>query len=324
MATTHQNPDLSQNYYPNYHQYPASYYGQYNYNQNHSYMDNGNFNQQSYQQMNYRNTSEQYQHINHQMNSYGYNGVHPSYNGYESNFYHQNNGIEQQAEINKSLIVPQTTPVLEETKKESRKRKNISESSNDDSPALRFLLTNPQKKLKYNPSYSIHGFKNETSPLPRELEVKRNEQPIIPPYQDKIFNEFLDRSPYCERDSPLSTDFYKPVCNTKPSETILLSPNRTEDSLDFNEYTPKMQSHLVKDGYESMPQQFYNNISGMQSAPGVGTPPLSPKEAGPLNGDKSAMSSPTSMNYNWMNESGNLIISKFLINNFFNTISFFS
>lgn len=305
MTTTHQNQDFSQNYYPNYPQYPANYYGQY-YNQNNSYMDNGNFNQNNYQQsMQYRNTSEQYQHLHNSMNSYGYNTHHQSYNGYDSNLYHQNSGIEQQNELNKNLIVPQD-PVEEEVKKETRKRKNISESSNDDSPALRFLLTNPQKKLKYTPSYSINGFK-KTTPVSRELEVPKNEQ-------DTILNEFLDRSPYCERDSPLSTDFYKPVSMKKSPETILPSPNRTEDSLDFNEFTPKMQNHSVKDGYESMTQQFYNNISGMQSATGVGTPPLSPKEAGPLNGDKSAMSSPTSMNYNWMNgcDAGNFIYLIFL------------
>lgn len=315
MATTHQNQDFSQNYYPNYPQCPTNYYGQY-YNQNHSYMDNGNYNQNNYQQMN----NEHYQHL-HNSNSYGYNGHHQSYNGLYSNFYNANSGIEHQNELNKNLITPQV-PVQEEVKKESRKRKNISESSNDDSPALRFLLTNPQKKLKYTPSYSIHGFKNQ-SPAPRVLEVK--DQSIIPPYQDKIFNEFLDRSPYCERDSPISTDFYKPVCNKKPTETILLSPNRTEDSLDFNEYTPKMDSHSVKDGYESMPQQFYNNISGIQSATGVGTPPLSPKEAGPLNGDKSAMSSPTSLNYNWMNgcESGNFLFFFELFLKIWLTIFFF-
>lgn len=320
MATTHQNQDFSQNYYPNYPQYPANYYGQY-YNQNNSYMDNGNFNQNNYQQsMQYRNTSEQYQHLHNSMNSYGYNTHHQSYNGYDTNLYHQNSGIEQQNELNKNLIVPQAVPVQEEVKKETRKRKNISESSNDDSPALRFLLTNPQKKLKYTPSYSIHGFTNTTpSPVTRELEVTKNEQSIVTPYQDKIFNEFLDRSPYCERDSPHSTDFYKPVSMKKSPETILLSPNRTEDSLDFNEFTPKMQSHSVKDGYESMPQQFYNNISGMQSATGVGTPPLSPKEAGPLNGDKSAMSSPTSLNYNWMNgcESGNFVYLIYFLKQFF-------
>lgn len=297
MATTHQNQDFSQNYYPNYPQCPTNYYGQY-YNQNHSYMDNGNYNQNNYQQsMN----NEYYQHL-HNSNSYGYNGHHQSNNGLYSNLYNFNSGLEHQNELNKQLPVPQANPVQEEVKKESRKRKNVSESSNDDSPALRFLLTNPQKKLKYTPSYSIHGFKNQPS-APRELEVKNVQST---PYQDKIFNEFLDRSPYCERDSPISTDFYKPVYNKKPIETTLLSPNRTEDSLDFNEYTPKIDCHSVKDGYESMPQQFYNNISGIQSATGVGTPPLSPKEAGPLNGDKSAMSSPTSLNYNWMNESGNL------------------
>lgn len=315
MASTDYYQNYYQNNYP--HQYPANNYGQSNYNQNHSYMDNGNFNQNNYHQsMNYRNNnSEQYQHLHNSMNSYGYSGVgqHQSYNVYDSNFYHQNNAIEQQNELNKNLIVPQVpVPVPEQPKKANRKRKNISESSNNDSPALRFLLTNPSKKLKYTPSYSIQGFKNETlSPVSRELEIKKNELPIIPAYQDTIFSEFLDRPPYCQPDSPISTDFYKPVCNKKPTETILLSPNRTEDSLDFNEYTPKMQSHSVKDGFGSIPQQFYNNISGIQSASGVGTPPLSPKEAGPLNGDKSAMSSPTSMNYSWMNESesGNLIYS---------------
>ncbi|GAB0100501.1 hypothetical protein DMENIID0001_165510 [Sergentomyia squamirostris] len=83
------------------------------------------------------------------------------------------------------------------------------------------------------------------------------------------------------------------VKETQPKyPSTILSPNQTEDSVDLMDtYRMKVPSHeYSKDGFEStiMPQ-----LSPTGFVEGIGTPPLSPKEAGSVNqAEKCAQSSP--------------------------------
>ncbi|XP_055622437.1 segmentation protein fushi tarazu [Toxorhynchites rutilus septentrionalis] len=72
------------------------------------------------------------------------------------------------------------------TQPESNKRKLVTQSSHEDSPALRALLTNPAKKLRYNPDYSSSDVTNIMSPMSDRMEPE-----VISPSPNKT-NDSID------------------------------------------------------------------------------------------------------------------------------------
>ncbi|XP_040175685.1 segmentation protein fushi tarazu [Anopheles arabiensis] len=145
----------------------------------------------------------------------------------------------------------------ETIKPPAMKRKISEKETNDnekDSPALRALLTNPAKKLKYNPHYA-HSMTNESS---RRIEATFGYN-----------NGFL---------SPAASDRIVP-------DIVPLSPNKTDDSID------SLLDNSSKQDIVTMQCVDYtlNSLRQITATPkydGVSTPPLSPKNM------ESAISSP--------------------------------
>ncbi|XP_052891184.1 segmentation protein fushi tarazu [Anopheles moucheti] len=133
-----------------------------------------------------------------------------------------------------------------------------------DSPALRALLTNPAKKLKYNPHYANGMRKN----LVRRAGVTMG-----------CSNGIL---------SPAASDRIVP-------DIVPLSPNKTDDSID------SLLDNTSKQGVDTTQGANYtlHNL-GQPTTPnydGVSTPPLSPKDM------ESAISSQTRTDQSW-NQNG--------------------
>jgi hypothetical protein len=151
------------------------------------------------------------------------------------------------------------------------KRKLESETEND-SPALRALLTNPLKKLKYSPYY----FYGNVSPV---------SSTDVPPTQKRV-------------DSSANDSFNSSTskCDHRVPDTNPLSPNKTDDSIEYLEYDKnhisQHQQKPYKDGYETNPPSVDNMLSQhlTQTSPSlkspmrhlvevIATPPLSPHSA---------------------------------------------
>lgn len=144
---------------------------------------------------------------------------------------------------------------------------------NNDSPALRALLTN--RKLRYSPDYSAANI------------IKR---------QKTMVNDF-----------PLHHHHTTNACAPSVIDTIALSPMKTEDSVDFLDDFPLYGKtaiptphstgiHSSKAGYAYGGAQMRSpltmtceNLHPAANSPmtnyvaGISTPPLSPKEAEPVN-----------------------------------------
>uniref|UniRef100_A0A182QMC1 Homeobox domain-containing protein n=1 Tax=Anopheles farauti TaxID=69004 RepID=A0A182QMC1_9DIPT len=127
------------------------------------------------------------------------------------------------------------------------------ENNTNDSPALRALLTNPAKKLKYNPHYTTVAAKGIAGPT--GMMMGCNNGVLSPAASDRIL-----------------------------PDAIPLSPNKTDDSID------SLLDNTSKQGFEAIQgANFVLNHLRQPSTPnydGVSTPPLSPKDL------ESAISSP--------------------------------
>uniref|UniRef100_A0A182T613 Homeobox domain-containing protein n=1 Tax=Anopheles maculatus TaxID=74869 RepID=A0A182T613_9DIPT len=137
-------------------------------------------------------------------------------------------------------------------------------SNATDSPALRALLTNPAKKLKYNPHYA-NGLRKET--VRRSATTMGCNSGIL---------------------SPAASDRIVP-------DIVPLSPNKTDDSID------SLLDNTSKHGVDTTQGENYtlHNL-GQPTTPnydGVSTPPLSPKDM------ESAISSHGLAGHSW-NQNG--------------------
>uniref|UniRef100_A0A182VPY5 Homeobox domain-containing protein n=1 Tax=Anopheles minimus TaxID=112268 RepID=A0A182VPY5_9DIPT len=133
-----------------------------------------------------------------------------------------------------------------------------------DSPALRALLTNPAKKLKYNPHYVKRTSKNMVRGA--EAAIGCNDGILSPAASDRIVPDIVP-----------------------------LSPNKTDDSID------SLLDNTSKHGADTMHGANYtlHNL-GQPTTPnydGVSTPPLSPKDM------ESAISSQALAGQSW-NQNG--------------------
>ncbi|XP_050069618.1 segmentation protein fushi tarazu [Anopheles maculipalpis] len=152
----------------------------------------------------------------------------------------------------------------DEDTKNTEKLATAEASIATDSPALRALLTNPAKKLKYNPHYA-NGVRKET--------VRRTAMTI------GCNSGIL---------SPAASDRIVP-------DIVPLSPNKTDDSID------SLLDNTSKHGVDTTQGENYtiHNV-GQPSTPnydGVSTPPLSPKDM------ESAISSHGLAGHSW-NQNG--------------------
>lgn len=187
----------------------------------------------------------------------------------------------------------------------------------EDSPALRALLTNPAKKLKYSPTYYFNG---KTSPVTSTISSKSTDNPskLSPSIQDPYqWNMTCYNPPYAAQ-SHQNYNFAQFHQNS-----AILSPNKTEDSVDYLDYAMKkdtIENPLTKkDGFESellqVPPSMQpamtskisqklksnQNSSPITASPmsnyvdSISTPPLSPVDEQHVNQiRKNVMSSPSS------------------------------
>ncbi|XP_059611745.1 homeobox protein Hox-C4 [Phlebotomus argentipes] len=266
----------------------------------------------------YYNTYPQYG-VNYLGNQYGYNHVQSSQYSADgwSQFY---GSCDQQSEelttnrhhlnhphlpMNRTTFSPTSEKPQEfscapqgATSQKDKVPEEIPKAGND-SPALRALLMRPQTKIKNTQNYFYSPFRSASNVSSSHAGDYGQPKTFDDPYQ------------YYQTPSTHSGQ----RMNTQPIyPSTILSPNRTEDSLDLMDaYRAKMQSHgLAKEGFESTTQYPEQTIVMPQTSPsdgfveGIGTPPLSPKEAGPVNqGEKRAQSSPNLMPpYSWIHSDG--------------------
>ncbi|XP_055679664.1 segmentation protein fushi tarazu [Lutzomyia longipalpis] len=279
MATTEQFPDASY-YGSTYPQYGANYLGnQYGYNhvQSSQYSANG------WSQF-YGSCEQQNGHLNHpHYPTNGPNSFSPTtekLQGYEGCVPQGSNGVNVKED--KQQGKTEEAPRVE-----------------NDSPALRALLMKPPTKTKYTPQYFYSTIRNVspvTSSNPTYNQAKTYEDPY---------------AFYRNEGGSFGQNAQEVVNPPTSYPSSILSPNRTEDSLDLMDaYRTKVSSHgYTKEGFESN-TQFPEAVAAIvtpQSSPsgfveGIGTPPLSPKEAGAVNqGEKSAQSSPNLVPpYSWI------------------------
>jgi hypothetical protein len=179
-------------------------------------------------------------------------------------------------------------PTEDSTRKSKRK---LEDGEASDSPALRALLTNPTKKLKYSPFYFYPGYAN-LSPVS-------------------------------------STEAPKSITDRQVPDNNPLSPNKTDDSIDFLEFETK-QTKTYKDGYETNPpsvddrmtQPIHEKSPMHHLVEAIATPPLSPptnQHQNAVYGEKYAASSP-SVGSDWQqNEDAGKIKSDTLSVGYFET-----
>lgn len=169
----------------------------------------------------------------------------------------------------------------EENSTQSRgKLKRNSTSNVDDSPALRALLTNPVKKIRYSPDFydKMDHSEEKIHQINKSNHLNNDFRKID--YHSSSFNG--SKSPYHNNFDQQKVDL----------KTTILSPNRSEN--DYLGYSPKMQSHPSKDGFPTPPpplqiaastpstdvcsDRLIDMGSPLSLIEGIGTPPLSPKE----------------------------------------------
>lgn len=191
--------------------------------------------------------------------------------------------------VQETAEVPAISPLAQ------RKRKQSPEVVSD-APALRALLTNPSKKLKYSPNY----FQNANStPDSSSFTATQAES------QQRISNSYQNWSAYYNANCPTSTN------------PQFLSPNKTDNSLDYIDFAAKNHT-LDRNGSQAIipmqnvssavtcnnfGRQFLDTPSPQSRfADSMSTPPLSPNEDGQnsINFDKSAISSPDNKSGTWL------------------------
>lgn len=199
-----------------------------------------------------------------------------------------------------SMNTPSPIPI-QETAKEAdvstvspmatKKRKQSPELVAD-APALRALLTNPSKKLKYSPTY----FQNlKATPESSSFSTTQAES------QQGISNSYQYWNGYYNTNS------------TTSSNPQFLSPNKTDDSLDYLDFAPKSYTKDRNGSQaitpiQNVPSAMTCNNFGFAPSPqsrfvdSISTPPLSPNEdvQNAINFDKSAISSPNNTSGTWL------------------------
>ncbi|XP_055537944.1 segmentation protein fushi tarazu [Wyeomyia smithii] len=108
-----------------------------------------------------------------------------------NHMYSNNNGAYQQTEdsttaSNNTYAKQPDSQTQSEQFSYGKKRKLDSNAPKEDSPALRALLTNPSKKLKYTPGYTSCGVINMMSPISDRIAPE-----IVPPSPNKT-NDSID------------------------------------------------------------------------------------------------------------------------------------
>uniref|UniRef100_A0A182NN42 Homeobox domain-containing protein n=1 Tax=Anopheles dirus TaxID=7168 RepID=A0A182NN42_9DIPT len=205
-----------------------------------------------------------------------------SYYGYPYQpIHHYSNGTQEHSGENLFKVSESVRPEVAEptyrkicdptNKSQATKRKHSEESdepasseenNTNDSPALRALLTNPAKKLKYNPHYTNVAAKGGSIGRAGML-MGCNNGVLSPAASDRIV-----------------------------PDTVPLSPNKTDDSID------SLLDNTSKQDFEVLQSAaFALNHLRQPSTPnydGVSTPPLSPKDL------ESAISSPGLVGKCWM------------------------
>lgn len=163
--------------------------------------------------------SNQYyqQQFNDHHDYYAYQRCYPSYNGSQcapeaaksSEYpFHSENQNKISSEISHAvkstdynLITPTTNVTKSTEKAQSTTLKRKLDDQPQDSPALRALLTNPAKKLRYNPGYSTCNVTKIMSPI-----SDRTVPEIVPPSPNKTedsIDSFLD----CATDTTQNINF---------------------------------------------------------------------------------------------------------------------
>ncbi|XP_055586775.1 segmentation protein fushi tarazu [Uranotaenia lowii] len=161
--------------------------------------------------------------------------------------YHQQSSYNQVGDLSvssteqdKQAFYKSTEQISTESKPAGSKRKLEEEPSQEDSPALRALLTNPAKKLKYKPGYS------STS--------------ILSPISDRSVPEIIPPSPNKTDDS---------------IDSILECASSGFDALESNFSLSHHQRHHFTNPAAQPPAP--SSTASSNYGDGVSTPPLSPK-----------------------------------------------
>lgn len=207
---------------------------------------------------------------------------------------------------------PPSTETFASQKDKVPQVENVEDSSASDSPTLRALLMRPPSKIKYTPNYfysTTRNISNVTSSNTGYGQGKSFETA----YQFYGQNVNPGTIPGQMSSQTAAT---QRMDNPTSYPSVILSPNRTEDSLDLMDaYRGKVSSHgYAKEGFEPTTQFHENAIMTPQTSPEgfvevIGTPPLSPKEAGPVNQGESAQSSPNMIPpYSWIHSGKSLKI----------------
>lgn len=199
-----------------------------------------------------------------------------------------------------SMNTPSPIPIQETTNDANvstvlpmaaKKRKQSPEIVTD-APALRALLTNPSKKLKYSPTYFQNGKATADSSFFTATQAESHHG---------ISNSY---------------QYWNGYYNTN-SNPQFLSPNKTDDSLDYVDFAAKNNTMDINGSNAIIPMQ--NVPSGMtcnnfgrqfldaaspqsRFVDSISTPPLSPNEdeQTTINFDKSAISSPDNKSGTWL------------------------
>ena len=200
--------DYSSNYYSSYYnqfnqqQYPMSYYPTYesNQTQHQNYAEPTTYSQHYGQQQQQQPTTQQTQPQNSlNANNYGYHQLSDNQNlqnynqyyyPYELNHYNHQQQSYQQTDDAKSLSSTSSSSQSSSLKRKLNQDEDEDKAEGNDSPALRALLTNPAKKLKYTPAY----YNGVVSPASSNYD--RIVPEIVPPSPNKTDDsiDFLDQN----------------------------------------------------------------------------------------------------------------------------------
>lgn len=206
----------------------------------------------------------QVQHLNNvperrQYPGYSAPSTNSMYNGIANN---SNNAMEEAAPITRTDQLAQLKKNQNVSIKRKAEKYEVESEQTESKPsALRALLTNPSKKIKYSPDYLYSQLENE---MLKNLTKTDNAQ-------NKPFD--------CKKDYVAA------------SGQIILSPNRSEidDYIDIyspqslpisngngNSYTPTPPMQPKVNGKDDKPAEIFNNVASLAEV--ISTPPLSPEE----------------------------------------------
>lgn len=268
LTTNHpQQEQLQQQSQMYHHQYPQNMLSNHTNDDYLNYSHNSNL--QTNRLMNIYNNQTTQQHYN----------QYPSHNINSNRSSSKNNEIKTDFCYQEPHKYPQQVPSLPPVQKEvvptqskvetSRKKRKLETQPEDDSPALRALLTNPVKKPKYTSS----------------------------PYFYQAYGNL----------SPSSSIDAKSPYPTHPKE--VLSPTRTEDNLEFPEFNQRTtkdgyESSIKESTSNTVIQQqtaasFPNSPVSSFIENCIATPPSSPKDT---SFDLTAHSAESAENFQWIPE----------------------